>query len=311
MELLFQLKQSYWTRFIVQLMSDERPSDWKNQLQDRCDDIHDFLGNAVDQRHRISGWHNYFVKLIDTAFQARLEAVVHPSCHDQRSSDTDQSYRNPLEVDVHTVTSSGGDTWRFGGNKIDLKYMCRKSARYENCYGQSYNGGIPQFKTDTSALRYQIEVAKNQYKKLEADAYTAWREKFQLLEKMCWKMHSGLPQFDDNSRKQLEALVSQVGDEDTIESASVQNLLSSLKMHAFMDGMNEYRFFGRCNGILSEAACRSHAETIGQTFSTFKSSYAPKGCYQYHSSNSNNLKVYYNGSGTRDCTFWRVCKCAY
>jgi len=72
-----------------------------------------------------------------------------------------------------------------------------------------------------------------------------------------------------------------------------------------------FRTSGHCANILTEAQCRQWAvDNNAKSFSEFKYSLAPRGCYQYHSGNSNNLRVYYNAQGPGECSIYRRCLCA-
>jgi len=66
---------------------------------------------------------------------------------------------------------------------------------------------------------------------------------------------------------------------------------------------------GRCGAILSDQQCRQWAADHGFGFSSYKSSRAPRGCYQWHYNNGNNLKFYYNPNTNNACTTYRRCLC--
>jgi len=69
------------------------------------------------------------------------------------------------------------------------------------------------------------------------------------------------------------------------------------------------RISGTCGSIMTDQECRNWASARGVPFDAFKSSSAPRGCYQYYAWNRNNLKVYYNANGNKQCTKWRRCVC--
>lgn len=66
---------------------------------------------------------------------------------------------------------------------------------------------------------------------------------------------------------------------------------------------------GHCVDILSETECVRWARDRNLIFDDYKSSQAPKGCYQWHYPNENRNRVYYNANGYHACSDYRRCIC--